>query len=206
MKIGILNYNACNLASIYYAIYRLGYDPIILKKKEDLNNIDKLIIPGVGAAKSCLEYLKDKELFEQIEKYLKSGKPILGICLGLQIFSKNLLEHGVSRGFGLLDADVIPFTDENRFNIGWSNIEIPKNSFLYQNFSNKSFYFCHSYFIKLNNKQNEKFIHGKINHVSTVPSIIIKNNFMGVQFHPEKSQTNGIKFIENFLNWEPSFN
>ena len=204
MKIGILNYNACNLASIYYAIYRLGYDPIILKKKEDLNKIDKLIIPGVGAAKSCLEYLRNKELFEGIEVHLKSQKPILGICLGLQIFSKNLLEHGKSKGFNIINADVVPFNNTNKFNIGWSNLEIPESSFLYKSFFGKSFYFCHSHFIKFNDQDSEKYCHGKISHINPVPSIIIKDNFMGVQFHPEKSQTNGAKFIENFLNWEPN--
>ena len=204
MKIGILNYNACNLASIYYSIYRLGYDPIILKKKEDIKKIDKLIIPGVGAAKSCLEYLKNKELFEYIQIFFNSGKPILGICLGLQIFSKTLMEHGRSSGFGIIDANVIPFNKVKKFNIGWSNIKISENSFLFKNFSDKSFYFCHSHFVKFNNKNNEKYCHGKIIHGETVPSIIIKNNFMGVQFHPEKSQTNGVKFIENFLDWEPN--
>ena len=88
----------------------------------------------MGAAKSCLEYLKNKELFEHINIYLKSEKPILGICLGLQIFSKTLLEHGNSKGFGIINADVIPFDRMNKFNIGWSNINIPESSFLYKKF------------------------------------------------------------------------
>ena len=205
MKIGILDYNACNLASIYYSIYRLGYDPIILKEKSDIKKVDKLIIPGVGAAKSCLDYLIKNQLFNEINLFLNAGKPILGICLGLQIFSKNLYEHGKSQGLNIIDADVIPFDKNNQFNIGWSNVRIPENSFLYRDFSNKYFYFCHSYFLKFNNQDDMRLCHGEINHNNIVPSIIVKNNFMGVQFHPEKSQINGTKFIEKFLNWDPSY-
>ncbi len=201
MKIGILNYNACNLASIYHSIFRIGYDPIIIEEKDQFKNLDKLIIPGVGAANSCLNYLKKKKLFDEVDNFLKKKKPILGICLGLQIFSKKLHEHGLSDGFNFIDAEVVPFRD-NKINIGWSELIIENNN-KWKNLDLKSFYFCHSYYLKFLDSKDIKFCHGFINFHEKVPSLIVKNNFMGVQFHPEKSQTNGNKFIENFLNWEP---
>ena len=201
MKIGILNYNACNLASIYNSIFRLGYDPKIIEKRAELKSIDKLIIPGVGAAKNCLDYLKKNDLFSEVEIFFKKENPILGICLGLQIFSKNLFEHGKSSGFNLIDADVVSFPNK-KINIGWRKILINDKNWI--EFNNKSFYFCHSYLLKFNNANDKKYCKARINSQEEIPSLIIKQNFIGTQFHPEKSQTVGNKFIEKFLNWEPN--
>lgn len=204
MRIGILDYNACNISSIYYSIYRLGFDPIIVRNKKDFKEIDKLIIPGVGAAKSCLEYLHRTNLYSEIENFLVNKKPILGICLGLQIFAKKLYEHGISDGIGLIDSDVLPISDTQKFNIGWSNVLIKNSSQIPENLhGEKSFYFCHSYYLKLNNKKEKNYCLGFTNSYFEIPSFIIKNNFMGTQFHPEKSQKNGITLIKFFLNWVP---
>ena len=201
MKIGILDYNACNLSSVYYSIYRLGYDPIIIKKAKEITRIDKLIIPGVGSAFHCLNYLKKNGIFEEIKKFLELEKPILGICLGLQIFSKKLYEHGVSEGFGLIDAEVIPINYLNYYNIGWSKLIFSKNHYLPKEvFLNNIFYFCHSYQLKFNNSSENNFCRAYIKNKNKIPSIIIKNNFIGVQFHPEKSQKNGENLIKFFLN------
>ena len=202
MKIGILNYNACNLASIYHSIYRIGYDPIIINTKKELKKIDRLIIPGVGAAKSCIEYLKKKELTIEIKNFINSKRPILGICLGLQIFSKKLYEHGLSNGLDFINADVVPFK-EQRINIGWAKLIIDKNNF-FDEFSNKSFYFCHSYHLDFSNSKDKEYCKGHIDCNGKIPSLIIKKNFIGTQFHPEKSQTNGNNFLKKFLQWEPN--
>ena len=200
MKIGILNYNACNLASIYNSIFRLGHDPKVLENKDQFKTIDKLIIPGVGAAKNCIDYLKQNDLFFEIEKFLKNQKPILGICLGLQIFSKNLFEHGKSYGFNLTDSDVVALKNK-KINIGWNKIFI--NDKDWSEFNNKSFYFCHSYLLKFNNEMDKKYCKAITSSDENIPSLIIKQNFIGTQFHPEKSQTIGNKFLEKFLKWDP---
>ena len=202
MKIGILNYNACNLASIYHSIYRIGYDPIIISKKKELKKIDRLIIPGVGAAKSCLDYLRKNELLSEIENFINLKKPILGICLGLQIFSKKLYEHGISNGLDFLNANVTPFKKQ-RINIGWSKLIIDQNNF-FDEFSGKSFYFCHSYYLNFVNSKDKEYCKGFIDCNEKIPSLIIKKNFIGTQFHPEKSQTNGNNFLKKFLQWEPN--
>ena len=172
MKIGILNYNACNLASIYHSIYRIGFDPIIINEKKEFKKIDRLIIPGVGAAKSCMDYLRKKELFHEINNFLDFKKPILGICLGLQIFSKKLYEHGESEGFGFINANVVPFKKQ-KINIGWSKLII-NDSDICNEFSNKSFYFCHSYYLDFINSDDRKYCKGFIDCSESVPSLIIK--------------------------------
>lgn len=204
MKIGILDYNACNISSIYYSIYRLGLNPIIIKNAKELESVDRLIIPGVGAAKSCLDYLRETLLFDAIKKFLLEKKPILGICLGFQIFAKTLHEHGISSGFGLIDADVIPFKDANLFNIGWSNVVMDEHYNLPQDIIKKNdYYFCHSHYLRFNSEieKNNCIGHTRFNVI--IPSFVIKKNFMGVQFHPEKSQKNGESIIKYFLNWSP---
>jgi imidazole glycerol-phosphate synthase subunit HisH len=204
MKLGILDYNACNISSIYYAIYRLGLDPIIVRDKKDLKNIDKLIIPGVGAAKSCIEHLHKSGIFLEIENFLLSGKPILGICLGLQIFAKKLYEHGTSNGIGLIDGEVVPIANPNLFNIGWSNVVIKNGKDIPKKLvGTNSFYFCHSYYLKIKNKNEINNCIGFTKLNFDIPSLIIKDNFMGMQFHPEKSQKNGLKLIKYFIDWSP---
>ena len=124
--------------------------------------------------------------------------------MGFQIFATNLHEHGLSKGLGLIDADVIPFKEPNLFNIGWQDVEINKKSEVLRNMkNNSSFYFCHSHYLKFNNKKDEEECVGISKFGTLVPSLIIKENFMGMQFHPEKSQKNGLSLIKYFLNWSP---
>ena len=187
MKISILNYGACNIRSVFYAFKNLGIEPKIITNSKDIKNSDKLIIPGVGSAGSSLSYLRSNNMYDGVINFIESEKPILGICLGLQIFSKKLYEDGVSDGFSVLDADVVKFKKK------------------YQDFfkikDQSVFYFCHSYF--LNFKKSCDSVVATSNFKISFPSIVINKNFMGVQFHPEKSQANGIKIIDKFLNWRP---
>ena len=203
MKISILNYGACNIRSVFYAFKNLGIEPKIITDSKDIKNSDKLIIPGVGSAGSSLSYLRSNNMYDGVINFIESEKPILGICLGLQIFSKKLYEDGVSDGFSVLDADVVKFKSKKyKFHIGWNEININKK---YQDFfkikDQSIFYFCHSYF--LNFKKSCDSVVATSNFKISFPSIVINKNFMGVQFHPEKSQANGIKIIDKFLNWRP---
>jgi len=199
MKIGILDYNVNNIHSVFLAVFNLGYDPILITSAKEIKNVDKLIIPGIGNAFSSIRILKKKGYLDEIYEFTNFSRPILGICLGLQIFCKNLLEEGISYGIGFIDADVIKIEESNYFNIGWNKVIIENNSF-FQNKTpkEKDYYFCHSYKLKFNSEHEKKYCYGYSTN-KNIPSLIVKNNFLGCQFHPEKSQKEGNSLIRIFL-------
>ena len=201
MKVGILDYKACNLGSVFSSLYKLGIDPIIINNSKQISEMDRLIIPGVGAAKNCMDYLKHNSFIEPIKEFL-IGKPILGICLGMQIFAKKLYENGLSEGIGHIDGEVKKLDTKIKFNIGWKEVKLIKTTNIKLNIENlSSFYYCHSYYISL--KKNDCCVGlSCIENNDEIPAIVYKDNFIGTQFHPEKSQTNGNKFLEFFLNWK----
>ncbi len=201
MKVGILDYKACNLGSVFFSLYKLGVDPIIINSPKKISEMDKLIIPGVGAAKNCMDFLKNNSFIEPIKKFL-ANKPVLGICLGMQIFAKKLYENGLSEGIGHIDGEVKKLDTKIKFNIGWKEVKFKKKidkKFNIEDLS--SFYYCHSYYMSL--KKNDYCVGTSyMENDNEIPAIVYKDNFIGTQFHPEKSQTNGNKFLEFFLNWK----
>lgn len=201
MKVSILDYGAGNLASVYNAFYNLGASVKIINCPTDVKKSDRLIIPGVGSAKNSIKYLKEKNLFLAIQEFIKKERPILGICLGFQIFCKNLYEGGKSSGLGFLDADVKKIYEENEnllTHMGWNSISTNQEvNKIYKIKENSFFYFCHSYYISINDP--EKLNCSNTYFKKKIPAIILKKNFVGTQFHPEKSQVAGSKFLENFL-------
>ena len=202
MKIGILDYKACNLGSVFSSLYRLGVDPIIINSSKRISKMDRLIIPGVGAAKNCMEYLKYNSFIEPIREFLLK-KPVLGICLGMQIFAKKLYENGLSEGIGHLDGEVKKLDTKIKFNIGWKEVKLTKIIDKKNNIEDlASFYYCHSYYISLKESNYCAGISYVENNNYEIPAIVCKDNFIGTQFHPEKSQSNGSKFLEFFLNWK----
>jgi len=201
MSIGIIDYGACNILSVYNSLYRLGEDPIIIKDPKLLSNCEKLVIPGVGSASNCIKNLKKNGLFTEILNFHKEKKPILGICLGFQIFAKNLFEDGKSNGLGFINADVIKLNIEKKFNIGWCEVFL-ENRISRELDANKisKYYFCHSFFLKFNNEFEKKYCVGITNSNYQIPSLFIKDNLIGCQFHPEKSQKSGEVIIRYFLD------
>ena len=200
MKVGILDYQACNLGSVFFSLYKLGIDPIIINNSKKISEMDRLIIPGVGAAKNCMDYLKYNSFIEPIKEFL-SHKPVLGICLGMQIFAKKLYENGLSEGIGHIDGEVKKLGTKIKFNIGWKEVKFIKKIDILNIEDLSSFYYCHSYYISLKKSDDCAGI-SYIENSNEIPAIIYKDNFIGTQFHPEKSQTNGNKFLEFFLNWK----
>jgi imidazole glycerol-phosphate synthase subunit HisH len=201
LNLGIIDYGACNIHSVYNSLYRLGEDPKIIVNYKEIKSLDKIIIPGVGSAFKSLESFKTFGFYDEILNFHQNEKPILGICLGFQIFSKTLYEDGVSKGLGFIDAEVIKLKLKKNFNIGWCGVKIKDETFKKFNLQKISnFYFCHSYYMKFLDQNEIKFSVGNIEDSNFIPSLYVRNNLMGCQFHPEKSQNTGKKILKYFIN------
>lgn len=193
--IGIVNYGAAgNIHSVEVAVKKAQANTLIINKAEQFNSVDKIILPGVGSYKDAILNLKAKDLFGALQA---NKKPILGICLGMQILSKIGFEYGKTNGLGLIEAEVRPMiVDAKVPHVGFNNVEIIKKSNLFKGLDNKEFYFMHSFevvnytdVVSLTQYYGHKFV-----------SSIEKENIYGVQFHPEKSREAGIEILKNFIN------
>ena len=196
-KIVILNYGVGNLKSVSKALENLKATVKITSKEEEIKKADALILPGVGAFKKAREKLEGLE--EIIKKLINSGKPILGICLGLQLFFTKSFEGGIFPGLNLIKGNVVKLPEVVKLpHIGWNSIKIVKENEILNGVENGSFlYFVHSYIVK---PEEPEVVLSTTDYGITFPSIIAKNNIYGVQFHPEKSSKNGLKILENFVN------
>jgi len=202
IKVNIINYESGNLYSVQRAIKILGYEPLIISEPELLKNADKVIIPGVGSFNQGISNLKKKYFDQAIFEYVKTGKDLLGICLGMQLFMNQSNEFGKNKGLSLIDGIVknLDFKANTPVpHIGWNNISITKNDSKFLNkISNENyFYFIHSYYVHLKEEIDYAFKtnYGDISFVS----LINKENIFGTQFHPEKSGKIGLKMLKNFL-------
>ena len=205
MKVGIVDFGFNNLNSIYSAIKYLGYNPEIVDKKNTLENFNTLILPGVGSYSNAMNFLKKNKLDTSIKNFAKNKKPILGICLGMQILFEGSEEFGKYKGLGILKGNIKSLkkikSNLQVPNIGWYNLE--KNKMLNNNklikFDKKKYvYFIHSYFA---DPKSEKIISSYIDIKSKKICASIENeNIFATQFHPEKSGSDGINILKNFLS------
>lgn len=191
MKIVIINYGAGNIQSIKFAIQRLGYEATLSDNAEEIKTADKVIFPGVGEASSAMEKLRVTGL-DALIPTLKH--PVLGICLGMQLMCKHC-EEGDTNGLNIFDVDVVKFDACKKVpQIGWNQIE-NLTSDLFKNVNNKEFmYLVHSFYVPLNDEAIATTEYG-IKYASALQ----KDNFYGVQFHPEKSSKAGEQILKNFL-------
>ena len=194
MKIAIIKYNAGNIRSVLYALERIGHTAMVTDNADEIKNADKVIFPGVGEASTAMNYLKDREL----DKIICSlTQPVLGICLGMQLMCKYSEENDTSC-LGIFDESVRKFKVESLKlkvpQIGWNSIYDLKTD-LFKNITENSYcYFVHGYYAA----SGEHTI-ATTDYVQPYSSALHKNNFYGVQFHPEKSATAGEGILSNFL-------
>ncbi len=191
MKIVIINYGAGNIQSIKFALKRLGVEAILSDNETEIRKADKVIFPGVGEASSAMTKLKASGL----DKVIPSLKqPVLGICLGMQLLC-NSSEEGNTNGLGVFDVNVIKFSNDLKVpQIGWNQISNLKSSLFKNVTENEFMYLVHSYYAPLCEEAIATSEYG-IQYTSALK----KNNFYGVQFHPEKSSTAGEQIFKNFL-------
>jgi glutamine amidotransferase len=197
----IVDYGMGNLGSIKNMISKLGYNSTITNCIREVKNANKLILPGVGSFDSGLKYLNNLGLYEPIEECVMVKKtPLLGICLGMQLLAKKS-EEGIEKGFAFVDANVKKFNfTEKKIKIphmGWNTVSLLKEHPLFQNLSNDiRFYFVHSYYVECEKRED---ILTMTNYGSDFVSSFVKDNIMGVQFHPEKSHKYGMNLLKNFV-------
>lgn len=199
----IVDYGMGNLRSIQKSFQRLHVDVSISSDRHVISNAKKLILPGVGHFAAGMKQLQEANLLESLQQKVMIEKvPILGICLGMQLFARKS-EEGNANGLGWIDAEVIRFRvcDQKRFkvpHIGWNSIEVQKESSLLQHWNqDQLFYFVHSYHMTCNDPVD--ILSTSVYDVRFV-SAVQKGNIFGTQFHPEKSHRNGMQILKNFAD------
>lgn len=192
MKIAIINYGAGNIQSIRFAFERLGVHPFLSDQAEEIASADLVVFPGVGEASSAMTKLKTTRLNQLIPRLTQ---PVLGICLGMQLLC-NYSEEGDTKGLGIFEVDVLRFNQGVKVpQIGWNTIDQLKSD-LFNDVPDKEYiYLVHSYYAPLCKETIAVSDYG-----IKYSTALKKDNFYGVQFHPEKSSTVGAKILENFLN------
>ncbi|PTX61564.1 glutamine amidotransferase [Kordia periserrulae] len=191
MKTIIINYGAGNIQSIKFALQRLGVEAVLSNNAEEIRNADKVIFPGVGEASSAMQKLRESQLDEVIPTL---QQPVLGICLGMQLMC-NSSEEGNTQGLGIFDTEVVRFSPTVKVpQIGWNTIQNLKSELFEGVRENEYMYLVHSYYAK---KSSEMIAESEYD--IQYASALQKDNFYGVQFHPEKSSKAGSIILENFL-------
>jgi len=212
MSIAIIDYGSGNLRSAAKALEVANKSVnakskiVITSDPEEIKKSNKIILPGQGSFRDCyLGIKKINGLVDTLNDFvLVQKKPIFGICVGMQLFAKTGYESQETKGFGWIDGEVRKINNINKTlklpHMGWNQIEFKKDFALFSGLENKShMYFVHSY--ELTTKQKNCVV-ATTNYGNQIIVAIAKDNIFGTQFHPEKSQKNGLKILENFLKWE----
>jgi glutamine amidotransferase len=200
--IGIIDYGMGNLHSVKNALDFLGIENQIIANPSEIESMDKIIIPGVGSFKRAMDNLHEKNLVDPLVKFGNSGKYLLGICLGMQLLAETGTEPSVCNGLGLIPGVVELIKSETLRipHMGWNGIIINNDHPILEGVKlGADFYFVHSYAFHVESDENIVAVTPYGYHVPA----IVKNktgNIIGIQFHPEKSQKQGLKLIENFSN------
>ena len=197
--VSLLDYGISNIKSLSNALKKIDVNHEIIQNLNNTDNSKALIIPGVGSFPKAISILKEKEIFSQIQSYAKSKKPILGICLGMQILFSKSYEFGETIGLNLIEGSVKKIPDESVTlpNIGWRKL-LPKNKLNHLKITHKNnFYFVHSYYADPKNIEVIKYFI-KCQKFQ-IPAIVQHKNIYGFQFHPEKSGEEGLALLKNFF-------
>lgn len=198
--IGIINYGVGNLQSVKNSLDYLNIHNIFINKPQEIDACDKIILPGVGAFGPAIEKLNKLGFSEKIKEFAKKKKPILGICLGMQLLFQASEEGGFHQGLGLIKGKVLPFSKKIKKlpipHVGWNNIYKDKASLIFENIDDDScFYFVHSFYCE---PADKSAIVASADYGIRFTVAFEKNKIFGCQFHPEKSQIAGLKILDNF--------
>jgi len=203
--LAIVDYGMGNVQSVYNAFQLLGESVQLTNDPKILSDSDGIILPGVGAFSDGMKNLREKHLLDVLEKeVIEKKKPYLGICLGLEFLAKKSFEGGEHEGFGWINGTIEKIVpNDNNLKVphmGWNDTKIRKNDGLLKEIENPVFYYLHSYYLNLDPSE-KNIITSVCNYGDVLISATIqKENIYAVQFHPEKSQSTGIKLLKNFVD------
>lgn len=199
----VIDYKMGNLRSVAKALEKAGAKVKISHNAKDIQRADAIVLPGVGAFGQGMKHLKELDLTSTLIDEINSGKPFLGICLGMQLLFTYSEEHGKHRGLNILEGTVERFPTKLKIpHMGWNQViftlqKEAENTGIFDRIPDKSyFYFVHSYYVV---PKNKNIITATTDYDIQFTSAIQKDNIFGVQFHPEKSQTLGLKILKNFV-------
>ncbi|MBD3378907.1 MAG: imidazole glycerol phosphate synthase subunit HisH [Candidatus Omnitrophica bacterium] len=200
--IGIIDYGAGNLRSVYNAFRYLGEEAKVCRTPEEVKAADKIVLPGVGTSADALRELSRKGLVEPVLENISRGVPFLGICLGLQLLYEHSEEGGGCDCLGLVEGKVRLFPGSKELKvpqIGWNTVSLSKRHCpLFKGLENDPyFYFVHSYYCE---SADRALVAGETEYGIRYTSALWKDNVYAVQFHPERSQENGLRVIKNFMD------
>ena len=202
--IGILRMPICNLQSVWNAVYeQLGLDPVMVDAGSNTDDLTHLIVPGVGNFRAVMRHLKEQGLADRIRGFAGTGRPLLGICAGMQLLATSGTEGGETEGLGLVPGKVLRLPEDAGFrlpHVGWNTVTVRHPHPVLDGLKpNRDFYFVHSYTM-LTDDEADWLAESDYNR--PFACIVGRGNVIGFQFHPEKSQVNGLRLLENFCHWD----
>ena len=201
--IAIIDYDAGNLRSVEKALQYLGKETIVTRDPEQIRKADKVILPGVGAFGDAMKKLQEYHLDTLIHEIADSGKPLLGICLGLQLLFEESEESQGVKGLGILEGKIKRIPEEKGLkvpHIGWNSLHLEHNGRLFRNIPENSYvYFVHSYYLEA---KDPEIVKASTEYGVHIHASVEKNNLFACQFHPEKSSETGLQILKNFAEME----
>lgn len=196
--VAIVDYGAGNLQSVEKALRHIGCDCQVTADPEKLLRADAAVLPGVGSFGDAMDQLRARGLEEPIRQFVESGKPFLGICLGLQILFEESQESPGVKGLGLLKGKILRLPKESGLkipHIGWNSLDVKDREGLFKGLPEEPYvYFVHSYYLQA----EEGVVTATAEYGATIHAAVCKGNLMACQFHPEKSGKTGLAILENF--------
>ena len=195
----IIDYDAGNLNSVYKALVLLGSEVTVSRDKDTIMKADKVILPGVGSFGDAMGKLREYDLVDTIKEFVATGKPFLGICLGLQLLFEESEESEGVEGLSILKGKIVKIPPKEGLKIphmGWNSLEIQPDTRLFKGIANGSYvYFVHSYYLKA---EDENIVAATTDYSTCIHAAVESGNVFACQFHPEKSSDVGLKILENF--------
>ena len=210
-RVAIIDYGINNVRSVRNAVEYCGHEAVVTHGSDEIVDASHIILPGVGAFGDAMKNIRDRGLDEILARDVcEAGKPLLAVCLGMQLLAKTSEEHAddgeLFKGLGLIEGDVRRLRPKDPDlkipHMGWNNITKLREHPILANIreTNLAFYFVHSFAMSC---KNEADVVGRATYGQDVTAIVARDNIVGTQFHPEKSQDSGIELVSNFLQWNP---